>query len=129
MSYPFGQNEGMKKKSESRKQKTETGDEGNGAARPLIEALGIEDVKPWTAAVEGKALLDELKQTLERFVVLPTWGGDTLALWVVHTYAFQLGDVSTYVFRDAHPGKMPLLPSKYMIIPRSSCFSLLMQVV
>jgi hypothetical protein len=47
--------------------------------------------------VNGHLLLDALVQTLRRFVVLPLWAAETLALWVVHTFAFQLRDVSTYI--------------------------------
>src|ERR1041384_2322141 len=52
---------------------------------------------PWPEAVDGKLLLDELNQQLRRFVVLPKWAPETLALWTLHTYAFQLRDVSSYV--------------------------------
>ena len=55
------------------------------------------DVEPWAEAVEGKGLLDALVLVLRRFVVLPKWAAETLALWIVHTYAFQLREVSTYV--------------------------------
>jgi hypothetical protein len=41
--------------------------------------------------------LDELTSTLRRFVVLPNWGTEAMALWILHTYAFELRDVSTYV--------------------------------
>jgi hypothetical protein len=30
-------------------------------------------------------------------VVLPKWGAETLALWVLHTYAFEWREVSTYI--------------------------------
>jgi hypothetical protein len=45
----------------------------------------------------GQLLLNELQSVLERFVVLPTWASETLALWVLHTHAFELRDVSTYL--------------------------------
>jgi hypothetical protein len=57
----------------------------------------IEEVEPWTEPVDGTALLNELQQLIERFVVLPKWGVEAAALWVVHTHAFQLRDVSTYL--------------------------------
>jgi hypothetical protein len=41
--------------------------------------------------------LASLATTLRRFVILPKWAPETLALWIVHTYAFQLRDVSTYL--------------------------------
>ena len=34
---------------------------------------------------------------MRRFVVLPEWGAETLALWILHTYAFELRDVATYI--------------------------------
>src|SRR5207244_5678936 len=55
----------------------------------------------WAEVVEGKALLDELAEVLGRFVVLPKWGAETLALWTLHTYAFELREVSTYVGIEA----------------------------
>jgi putative DNA primase/helicase len=48
-------------------------------------------------AVNGTLLLDELEGVMKRFVVLPKFAAETLALWVVHTYAFELRDVSTYL--------------------------------
>ncbi|MGA2749926.1 MAG: DUF3631 domain-containing protein [Verrucomicrobiota bacterium] len=62
------------------------------AARPCVSGVG-----PWPEPVEGHALLDDLAQTLSRFVVLPKWAPETLALWVLHTYAFELRDVTAYV--------------------------------
>src|SRR6266702_4391715 len=54
-------------------------------------------VEPWPEPVDGKALLDEVEGQLKRFVVLAKWVAETLALWVVHTYAFQLRQVATYI--------------------------------
>ncbi len=65
--------------------------------RTRVNALGIREVEPWQEAVDGKALLDELASVLTRFVVLPRWAAETLALWVLHTYAFELRDISTYI--------------------------------
>src|SRR5437867_649734 len=55
------------------------------------------DGEPWPDPVQGSALLDELAQLLRRFVVLPKWAAETLALWTLHTYAFELRDVSAYL--------------------------------
>ncbi len=54
-------------------------------------------IDPWPEPVDGQALLDTLDATVKRFVVLPKWAAETLALWILHTYAFLLRDVSTYV--------------------------------
>src|SRR6059036_2760406 len=60
-------------------------------------ALDLREVQPWARPVDGKALLDALVQVLRRFAVLPKWAGETLALWIVHTFAFHLRDVTTYI--------------------------------
>src|SRR2546421_2687872 len=56
-----------------------------------------QEVEPWPEPVDGRLLLNELTQRLRRVVILPKWGGEILALWNVHTYAFKLRDVSTYI--------------------------------
>src|SRR5437667_9757165 len=54
-------------------------------------------VEPWPKPVNGKELLDALMRTLQLFAFLPKWAAETLALWILHTYAFQLRDVTTYI--------------------------------
>jgi hypothetical protein len=54
-------------------------------------------VEPWPEPVDGPALLGETAEVLKRFVVLPKWTQEALALWVLHTYAYQWRDVSTYL--------------------------------
>ncbi len=70
--------------------KNETNQDGHGG-------IGNADLEPWPEAVEGAALLEELTGTLRRFVVLPQWAAETLALWTLHTYAFPLREVSAYI--------------------------------
>ena len=55
----------------------------------------VRDVVPWDEPVNGTELLDELTATVRRFVVLPNCGAEAMALWILHTYAFELRDVST----------------------------------
>lgn len=59
--------------------------------------LEFTQIEPWPEPVNGPALLDSLAQLIKRFVVLPQWAPETLALWTLHTYAFHLRDVSTYI--------------------------------
>ena len=59
--------------------------------------LSTTSVSPWPEPVNGQLLLDTLAQALRRFVVLPIWAAETLALWIVHTFAFELRDVCTYI--------------------------------
>ena len=64
---------------------------------PSDWALKLEEVEPWPEAVDGKALVDEIAETIGRFVVLEQWAKDATALWVIHTYAFELRGVTTYL--------------------------------
>ena len=59
--------------------------------------LQIPVIEPWPEPVDGSGLLDRMVETLRQFVILPKWAAETLALWVLHTYAFQLRDVTAYI--------------------------------
>src|SRR6266850_345678 len=70
----------------------------NGMEGPPADVTGREGLAgPRPSDGKGAKLLDELAGQLTRFVVLPKFAAETLALWVVHTYAFELRDVSTYI--------------------------------
>lgn len=60
-------------------------------------AYVVEEVEAWPEAVEGAGLLDELAAVIGRYVVLPQHGAEALSLWVLHTYAFELREVSAYI--------------------------------
>src|SRR5207253_6050794 len=55
------------------------------------------NVEPWPHPVDANSLLAALVQVLKRLVVLPKWAAETLALWILHTYAFHLRDITTYI--------------------------------
>jgi Protein of unknown function (DUF3631) len=59
--------------------------------------LEFTQIEPWPEPVDGSALLTALAELIKRFVVLPQWAPETLALWTLHTYAYHLRDVSTYI--------------------------------
>jgi hypothetical protein len=65
--------------------------------KPVAGKFWCEDVQPWEEPVDGTLLLNEIAGILRRFVVLPKWAPEALALWVVHTYGHDLREVSTYV--------------------------------
>ena len=67
------------------------------AVRLMNDEFWRQDVEPWCEPVDGALLLNEIAGILRRFVILPKWGAEALALWVVHTYGYDLRDVSTYV--------------------------------
>jgi putative DNA primase/helicase len=48
------------------------------------------DVLPWPEAVDGAAVLNEVAETVSRYVVLPEGAVNMLALWCAHTYCFKL---------------------------------------
>src|SRR5206468_8737865 len=48
-------------------------------------------------SLSGRDLLDELERVLKRYVVLPEWAAETLALWTLHTYAYECREVATYI--------------------------------
>jgi hypothetical protein len=50
-----------------------------------------------TPRSDGSLLLDELVGQLKRHVILPAHAAEALALWILHTYAFDLRDISTYL--------------------------------
>src|SRR5688572_455005 len=84
--------------------------------------LDLPAVEAWNAGVDGAELLDGLSALLRRYVVLPKWGVEALALWVVHTYAFPLREVTTYVgvvSPEKRCGKTTLLTLLSMLANRA----------
>ena len=63
---------------------------GDGQAEP--STFGETQNGHWSSS--GAILLDELAEIFRRYVVLPEWAPETLALWTIHTYAFELRDVT-----------------------------------
>src|SRR6266404_1794658 len=54
-------------------------------------------LEPWPEPVDGRALLDEIRAFFLCFVVLPKWVPQTVAMWVMHTFAVELRRVATYL--------------------------------
>src|SRR5262245_16450159 len=48
-------------------------------------------VDPWPEPVAGAALLDSIKHTFRRYIVLPQGADTALALWVLHAWTFGAG--------------------------------------
>ena len=70
---------------------------GRGKSGISNSNLEAEEVEPWPEPVDGLALLNALRDMVKRFVVVPAWAVETLALWILHTFAYELRDVSTYI--------------------------------
>jgi hypothetical protein len=52
------------------------------------------DPEPWPEAVTTAALLDEIVSIYQRFVILPDHAAEALALWAIHSYVFEHGEIS-----------------------------------
>jgi hypothetical protein len=79
------------------------------------------EVEPWPEPVDGVELLNALAAFLTRYVVLVKFAAETLALWVLHTYAFRLRDVTTYIGLESPQkrcGKTTLLTALSEVVNR-----------
>jgi hypothetical protein len=54
-------------------------------------------IEPWPQPVDGRLLLEGLARAYRTTVVLPKFGPETSALFTVHTYAYHLREVTTYL--------------------------------
>jgi hypothetical protein len=54
-------------------------------------------VEPWEVPINGDILLKELQAHFKRYVVLPPYADVALALWVLHTWAFECFDITPYL--------------------------------
>jgi putative DNA primase/helicase len=64
--------------------------DNNGQGR----ALNLPNPEPWHDAVNGAALLSDIVQEIERYMVMETGAAETVALWVIHTYALDAFGIS-----------------------------------
>ena len=72
------------------KQQTTEAVQGSKVTFPQLE--------PWPEPVNGVALFNEIAATIKRFIVAPTHAIVAATLFVLHTYAFDLGDISPILF-------------------------------
>jgi len=100
---------GLGGNSESEKGKPELENSNCEPGGQFEEMLKIPVVKPWPEPVDGCVLLDQIAWTLNLFVILPEWAAETLALWILHTYAFQLRDVTAYIGLESPEHRCDLL--------------------
>jgi putative DNA primase/helicase len=57
-------------------------------------AVQIPDPEPWPAPVQGAELLTEIVSIIRRYVIMPPAAADVVALWVVHTHAFDAAQIA-----------------------------------
>lgn len=61
------------------------------------QSFNFENIEGWDDPVDGAALLDEIRNTYNRFAILPPGAADALSLWVLHTYVIEAFDVTPYI--------------------------------
>ncbi len=61
---------------------------GQGRALQLLEP------EPWPEPVDGAELLNKIVATLHRFLALPKYGAEAMALWVLHAHAHEAADIA-----------------------------------
>jgi Protein of unknown function (DUF3631) len=54
-------------------------------------------VEPAAEAVDGAVLLDDIKKIFCRYIVLPKGAGEALALWVLHAWTMDAGEISPFM--------------------------------
>jgi len=77
---------------------TATPQDSNNSKKPNeIQRVWQTSPEPWNETVCGVEILDELQDTFARHLILPDHAATTLSLWVMHTYSFDLGDITAYL--------------------------------
>jgi putative DNA primase/helicase len=84
------------------------------------------EVEPWLVEVSASELLDAIKTEFKRFIVLPAGAGDALALWVLHAWTFDAGDISPFlvlISPEKRCGKTNVLIILQYLTPKSELAS------
>jgi putative DNA primase/helicase len=83
-------------------------------------------VEPWDAPVSGDELLTEIARIFARYIALPKGAGDALALWTLHAWTMDAGDISPFlvlVSPTKRCGKTSVLIILLFLTPRSELAS------
>src|SRR5215467_11332165 len=83
-------------------------------------------VEPWNEPVDGAVLLADLERVFVRYVFLPTGASVALALWTLHAWTMDAGDISPFVVLVSPTkrcGKTSVLILLQYLTPRSELAS------
>lgn len=89
-------------------------------------ALPHWQVEPWRDAVATGQLLDSIATAFTRYIVLPKHAAEALALWILHAWTFDAGDISPFVVLTSPTkrcGKTSALILLYWLTPKSELAS------
>src|SRR5262249_40983045 len=95
-------------------------------AEKKADALPHWHVDPWDTAVSGAELLDDLEKMFRRYIILPKCAAEALALWTLHAWTMDAGDISPFlvlVSPTKRCGKTSVLIIPYYVTPRSELAS------
>jgi putative DNA primase/helicase len=84
------------------------------------------NVEPCPDPVDGAALLDSIQQVFRRYIVLPQDADIALALWVLHAWTMDAGEISPFmvlVSPTKRCGKTSVLVLLQYLTPRSELAS------
>jgi hypothetical protein len=84
------------------------------------------NVEPLESEVSGVQFLDDIEEVFHRYIVLPEGAGAALALWTVHAWTMDAGDISPFlvlVSPTKRCGKTNTLIVLYYLTPRSELAS------
>jgi 5S rRNA maturation endonuclease (ribonuclease M5) len=101
-----------------RQHRAEASDDGS--------ALPHWKVEPWDKEVATADLLNGIRIEFEKYIVLPAGAADALALWVLHAWTIDAGDVSPFlvlVSPTKRCGKTSVLIVLSFLTPRSELAS------
>ncbi len=92
-----------------------------GHFQKAAEEEQVPTLDPWPEPVGGVAVLNDLLDALERFIVLDHHGRLTVALWTLHAHAHEAADVSPILLVTSPTkgcGKSTLLDVLDRLVPR-----------
>ena len=73
--------------------------------KPGNSKFALAEIEPWPEPVDGASLLEDMTETLRRHLALPSGAAEAMALWAVHTHAFDLSTHSPrLLFTSPEPG-------------------------
>ncbi len=90
-------------------------------ARKLLRESDFLPLSPWPEPVDARELLDELVSVYGRIAILPRYAAEVLALFSVHSYCWELRDVTVYLAIESpvrRCGKTTLLAAIRALVNR-----------
>jgi putative DNA primase/helicase len=84
------------------------------------------NVEPWGEAVDGATLLADIEAVFRRYIVSPKGAVEALALWTLHTWTMDAGDISPFmvlISPTKRCGKTNVLIILHYLTPRSELAS------